>query len=204
MEHEGVLEQRLEFFPGTADDELEAPELAELAHAAPVEVSPLDSGLGGVGGLPAVGHVEHRRIDALDQRRSTRLRQHRDGRDAEEVGVVEGLLEHLRHEQAARLPLLAFGDQQIGERGFVRSDEAGDADAGRAADEDRRGTDQAAVAAGDDDREPGAAAEVPPPLHEPAVEQEGARPRHRQNQGVPLRPDRLQRVDRLEGLQGMA
>ena len=61
---------------------------------------------------------------------------------------------------------------------------------------------QAPVAAGDLDGELRPLAVVPPPLGQPAVQQERARARHRADEVVPFAGQRLECLDRGHGLDG--
>src|SRR5262249_18632117 len=74
----------------------------------------------------------------------------------------------------------------------------GHANSSPSLDEDGRGCDKPSTARTDDDRRPSTADEVmPPPLHEPVLEQEGRRARHGPDEVIPS-CDRLELVRRRQ------
>ncbi len=206
MQLERLLERRLDFLGRTADHELDRSDLAELAKTAPVEVALLRARLRRVGSLPTVGHLEDRRVNALDEPRLSGGSQVRRRGEAVEVGVVERLLEQLVHEQEPGPAILPGGKEEIAERRLVGAEEPGDPNASCARHVDRRGPDQPALPLRNGNGQRSSRAEMPPPFDQPAVEEERARPRHRADEVVPVCRQRFEaggRRDRLDGAGGV-
>ena len=161
-------------------------------------------GLGRVGGVPAVGH---QRAPAPRRARSAAAvpcsPARAPSRPAARTGRrrSNGCLRSSSSRPARGRLRLALGEQQIGERRLVCAEEARHPHAARPLDVERRGADEPPVAACDDDGQPAARAEVAPPFDDPAVQQERARPRHRQHQVVPLAGERFERLRRVERLE---
>ena len=108
------------------------------------------------------------------------------GGQAEEVDEV-GAVARARGQVVGRRRRGAGGDDDVGERGRVVAEEAGDAHSQPAAHVEGQRPHQPPVLVGDVDAQRAAGPELPPPGEQPAVEQERARARHRAHERVPLR-----------------
>jgi len=189
VQAEGLLQRGRQRVRLAGDLERDIAEPLELAAPPSVEAAALGRRPLPVHRVPAAGEVEHRRIGAPDQLQP--LLPGRRGeaaalREAEHVDEVGALGRGALDEGACRIGARIAGDEHIGERCGVLADHVRDAQPEPALDEQRKGAGQPSGLAGRDDAQPPIAAAVSPPLEQPAVQQERARPRHRVHEPVPL------------------
>ena len=189
---ERLLERRGELLQIARDLERDLAELRQLLAAAPVQVAALPRRLGAVHLVPSGLEVEHGRLRARDQPEALGAggRGEPAGlRQPEQVGEVGAGAGRTLDEQLHGRRMGAVRHQDVGERGGVLAEEARDPQPAPVLDEQRQGAREPVSLARDVDGEAVPAGVVAPPLEQPAVQQERARPRHRRHQRVPLGPE---------------
>jgi hypothetical protein len=82
--------------------------------------------------------------------------------------------------------VLTVIDEQVGEEGLVAADEGKHPEPEVGTDTQRQRADELSVPIRDMDGEPAVVPVLTPPLQQPAVQQHGARPRHRPDEVVPF------------------
>src|SRR3954451_2351635 len=204
VQAESVLEHGFELIERLRMDELDLSELRELAASVVVMAALARIRLCAIRGLPAVGEIQHGRLDPLEQLEPARTVQRREATlvgEAEQVDVVVLGREDAVDERLDDLLPLGFRDQRVREHGLARADEVPDPQAVQGERDQRQGADEPVSTESDLDGEAAALAVMAPPLDEPTVQEERAGPRHRPDEGVPRAGERDQPVlgiDRLE------
>ena len=162
-------------------------QLVELPAAALVGVPGLRRRARPVQLVEAVRHRQVGRRHPLDQVQRSGRRGDLESalaRQAEQVDHVH-VPARRRHQVGPRRRRLAGRQQEIGERRLVGAEELADPDAQPAAHAQRQHAHEGAVAAGHAHRQRPPGREMAPPLDQPAVQQERARPRHSAHEVVP-------------------
>ena len=179
------------------DVDLEAARLRELPSPAPVVISLLRAQLRGVDLLPA----GRRSSTGASERSTRRLRREGPSTSTKRLGGEPGELREVVAGRGAalderRLDLTSFIvlDEHVGERRVLAPDEREHAQPVPAAHAHRKRADQPAAAVRDLDGQLAVRAVVPPPLQQPGVEQERARPPLSSGRGGPIRPRRARRT----------
>ena len=199
-----MLERGLELVERPRMDELDLPELRELAASVVVMGALARIRLRAVCRIPAIGEIQDGSLDPVEQLEPARAAQRCEAPlvgEAEEVDVIVLGGEDAVDERVDDVLPFAFRDERVREHGLARADEGADAQAVAGERDQRQGADELVPAEGDLDGEAAALAVMAPPLDQPAVQEERAGPGRRPDEGVPRAGESDQPtlgVDRLE------
>ena len=129
VQAEGVLEHGLELIERPRVDELDLPELRELAAPVIVMAALSRIRLRVVRRIPAVGEIQDGSLDPLEQLEAALAAKRREASlvgEAEEVDVVVLGGEDAVGERFDELLPFAFRDERVREHGLARADEGAD------------------------------------------------------------------------------
>ena len=198
VQPERVLERRDELFQIARDLERDLAELPSCLRRRRCRFRRFETSWRGTP-RPTGLEVEHGRLRARHQPEALGAGSGGEAaglRQPEEVGEVGAGACRALDEQLHGRRMGAVRHQDVGERGGVLAEEARDPQPAPVLDEQRQGAGEPVSLARDVDGEAVPAGMVAPPLEQPAVQQERARPRHRRHQRVPLGPEWRTRAGR--------
>ena len=183
-----VLERLLDFRACVRDRHVHGPELGELAHPPPPLTPRLGRELRAIELVPVGLEIQHGSLEPLDQRQRAR-RQHGGKaarpRQAEEIREVVAGGGRVLHQGGSSVGAFLRREQNVAEERPGPADELRDAKAEGSPRAERERTDQPVAPPRNVDGQLPAVAVMAPPLQQPNVQEERARPRHHANELVP-------------------